>query len=127
MYIKCFEEFKKDGEVNGKLKHKVFSVFKKIKIKYTEEGNLETFHALRTADIGKDKYGTTVLTVHGGYNGPGEWINYLNALTDLFKELKKHDVDAWVIDIVNDCPDDVFDAKIGVAFFKKEEDKEEKE
>lgn len=122
MQVKCFEEFKKDREVGERLENKVLSVFKKIKSKYSEKSELgNTLYVLRGAELKKDKYGTNVLKIHGGYNGSGNWINYLNALTDLFKELKKHGIRSWVIDIVNDCPDDVFDAKIGVDFEKKEE------
>ena len=47
--------------------------------------------------------------VYGGFNGNGAWITYLTQIAIIIQAL-----DAWVIDLTNDCPDDVWVLRIGV-------------
>lgn len=56
-----------------------------------------------------DKGDHSIITIYGGFNGNGNWITYLNQIITIIQAL-----DAWVIDLTNDCPDDVWTLRIGV-------------
>ena len=60
-----------------------------------------------------DKYDTTVLKFYGGLNGCGNWTNYFNDLGRLISYLESKDIHLWLIQIDNDCLDDVFTAYFG--------------
>ena len=62
----------------------------------------------------KDQYGTMVVDLSGGWNGNGTWDTYFGALKELIERLAKKEVDAWLIQMENDCPDDMFTASIGL-------------
>ena len=47
--------------------------------------------------------------LHGGENGPGSWVEYCEYLTDLFTSVPG----SWVIDLINDCADDVWTLRLG--------------
>lgn len=62
-----------------------------------------------------DKYGTKVFMLSGGLNGPGKWNEYLQTLAiftvELIDKLQVKygkDADVWLINLKNDCADDVF-------------------
>lgn len=59
--------------------------------------------------------GSTITgTICGGMNGCGEWNNYFNTLSNFVAVLKEYfGIDAWLIKLTNDCPDDVFYAEFG--------------
>lgn len=57
----------------------------------------------------EDKGDHVIITIYGGFNGNGDWITYLNQITTIIQAL-----DAWVIDLINDCPDDVWTLRIGI-------------
>ena len=46
--------------------------------------------------------------IYGGENGPGNWKDYSNWLSELFSNLDG----AILIDLTNDCPDDVWTLRI---------------
>ena len=54
--------------------------------------------------------------IFGGENGPGNWKNYSDFLSDLFSNIEH----GWVIDLSNDCADDVWTLRM--AFTIKEGD-----
>lgn len=65
-----------------------------------------------------------IATIYGGLNGCGKWADYCNALSALFSEggYAKYDPKKcegmnyhnWMIELKNDCLDDVWTAVIGV-------------
>ena len=57
----------------------------------------------------EDKGDHAIITIYGGFNGNGSWITYLTQIAIIIQAL-----DAWVIDLTNDCPDDVWTLRIGV-------------
>lgn len=78
-----------------------------------------------------DKYGTKVFMLSGGLNGPGQWNEYLETLAqftvDLIDKLRVtygEDADVWLIDLKNDCADDIFYPVFG---FRLGEDYDETE
>jgi len=58
-----------------------------------------------------DKQSESYYIVHyyGGRNGHGSWNSYLKDIKAIFEEFKY----AWLIELQNDCLDDVWDLKIG--------------
>jgi hypothetical protein len=78
-----------------------------------------------------DKYGTKVFMLSGGLNGPGQWNEYLETLAqftvDLIDKLRVtygEDADVWLVDLKNDCADDIFYPVFG---FRLGEDYDETE
>lgn len=57
----------------------------------------------------EDKGNHVIITIYGGFNGRGDWSLYLLQITRIIQAL-----DAWVIDLINDCLDDVWTLRIGV-------------
>lgn len=78
-----------------------------------------------------DKYGTKVFMLSGGLNGPGQWNEYLETLAQFTIELIDSlqvtygkDADVWLVDLKNDCADDIFYPVFG---FRLGEDYDETE
>lgn len=57
-----------------------------------------------------------VVNVHGGNNGHSDWPRYLLMLTAFILKLKNIGYRAWLIQLTNDCADDVFDVYIGIDY-----------
>lgn len=55
-----------------------------------------------------------IAAIFGGANGPGKWENYLQQIRKLVLELKKKFKDVWLVDLENDCLDDVYTLRIGL-------------
>lgn len=49
-----------------------------------------------------------ILKVFGGKNGCGKWIDYLSDIQCLFRKFGEAGLKAWMVDLDNDCADDVF-------------------
>lgn len=63
---------------------------------------------------GSEQYPNDVrLGFFGGVNGSGDWRDYLYDITELIKALFNIYDDVWVIDLYNDCIDDVWYLVIG--------------
>ena len=72
-------------------------------------------------EYGRDEYGTNVITIYGGLNGHGEWDNYFEDILSLYNDLSvKYHV--WLIDLENDCLDDLFVLKFGIRNKDKDND-----
>ena len=54
-----------------------------------------------------------IVQIYGGLNGSGEWTDYFEDLTTMAKALETigH---AWLIELENDCLDDVFTLTMGL-------------
>lgn len=55
-----------------------------------------------------------VAEFYGGLNGPGDWFEYMKDITTLF-DILQSEYDCWLVNLENDCPDDVFTLKIGIS------------
>jgi len=64
-----------------------------------------------------DRYGTIIIEISGGLNGSGDWKEYLSGISEVLAKLEElPEVDnAYIVDIINDCPDDVFYPRIGLS------------
>lgn len=69
-----------------------------------------------------DEYGTKTITLCGGLNGCGKWVDYFNDLARIFTKLEEFGYDVWVIKLDNDCLDDIFYCTVGIE--KKQEKNE---
>lgn len=50
-----------------------------------------------------------VAYIHGGENGPGSWVDYCEYIKNIFSNV----TDSWLLDLVNDCADDVWTMRLG--------------
>lgn len=64
-------------------------------------------------DIIEDRDDYVVVEFYGGLNGMGSWTNYLPAITELVTILNLK-YKCWLVDLHNDCLDDVFYLKLGI-------------
>lgn len=59
-----------------------------------------------------------ILTLYGGLNGKGDFLSYMSQVTTIVWTLENEDLvkvkDIWLIDWINDCPDDVWTLRIGI-------------
>ena len=64
-----------------------------------------------------DRYNTIIIEISGGLNGSGDWKGYLSGISEVLAKLEElPEVDnAYIVDIINDCPDDVFYSRIGIS------------
>ena len=60
----------------------------------------------------RDQY--LVVRFFGGLNGPGKWTEYMPQITKLINEISK-EYHCWLVQLVNDCVDDVFTLDVGVS------------
>ena len=58
--------------------------------------------------------GYYVVTIYGGMNGCGDWRDYLTAIQQIFDLVSKRLGHIWLVDLTNDCLDDVWDLQFGV-------------
>ena len=49
-----------------------------------------------------------ILKICGGKNGCGYWTEYFSDIRTLFQAFSNKYMKVWLVDIDNDCPDDVF-------------------
>jgi D-serine dehydratase len=54
-----------------------------------------------------------VVEFYGGLNGSGNWVEYMKDITSMFNILQS-EYNCWLVNLENDCPDDVFTLKIGI-------------
>ena len=65
--------------------------------------------------IVESKTGHVIVEIAGGLNGGGDWEDYFEVLANLCKVAKeKYGKKIWVIELNNDCLDDIFYIKIGI-------------
>ena len=55
-----------------------------------------------------------IISCYGGKNGHGVWTDYLEQWKNVFQSLSESFGQVWLIELKNDCVDDVFDLYIGV-------------
>lgn len=54
-----------------------------------------------------------VAEFYGGLNGCGKWTNYIRAISELITILSSN-YHCWLVNLENDCLDDVFYLKLGL-------------
>lgn len=60
-----------------------------------------------------------VIVLFGGLNGSGDWKDYIDTFAKVFDALDEKCKDSWLIELQNDCADDVYSAYIGIRLDKK--------
>lgn len=63
-----------------------------------------------------DKDGVIIVALGGGLNGRGDWKDYFTGIVKVLSAIEElPEVEcAYLVDIINDCPDDVFNSRIAV-------------
>jgi hypothetical protein len=61
-----------------------------------------------------DTFGTWTVTLYGGKNGGSNWHDYFEDMANLLRKMEDKGIDAWTINLNNDCLDDAFRWTIGV-------------
>lgn len=89
------------------------------KDKYDQK-TVEIFGGLDDMPFYKDEYGTFDVDITGGWNGNGDWGTYFGALEEFIRKLAREKIRAWLINMDNDCCDDVFTASFGLRKEKEE-------
>ena len=79
-----------------------------------DKPTLELFGGLEDEPFYRDQYGTLVADIGGGWNGNGTWDTYFGSLEKFVEELARKEVKAWLIQMENDCLDDVYTASFGL-------------
>ena len=74
----------------------------------------DTVH-LQFNDILSTHENYVVVEFYGGINGNGKWTDYLKAISELFTAIS-HSYKCWLVDLKNDCLDDVFYLNVGIQF-----------
>lgn len=88
-------------------------VYKRAKTAWLKDTELRLYDMRRVEDnYGKDSH--YVLQLTGGNNGTPDWPGYLRDILTFIVRAGE-DYDVWVIQLKNDCPDDVFDVYIGLG------------
>lgn len=54
-----------------------------------------------------------VVEFYGGLNGSGNWFEYMKDITNMF-DILQPEYNCWLVNLENDCPDDLFTLKIGI-------------
>ena len=66
-----------------------------------------------------NEVGNYIVTLFGGMNGWGEWIEYLDDFSRLLKGLHKNNISGYIVDINIDALDDVFSITIELRDLKE--------
>lgn len=84
-------------------------IYKKV-IEWVDKTDLKFGNIRKVQDKEGSHY---VVHLYGGNNGKSDWPSYLAEISAfiIYASKKLH---VWVIKLVNDCPDDVFDVYIGL-------------
>jgi len=105
----------KEGETTNPKKKLCKEVEKLVNKAVKKTYNDTTKLSLMNDGVCIDKYGTKVFMLSGGRNGDGKWNEYLQTLAqftveliDMLQTTYSKDADVWLVDLKNDCADDVF-------------------
>ena len=67
------------------------------------------------SSIVEEKEDYDVIAIHGGLNGRGDILYYLDQVERIVRELQGYCKNVWLVSWINDCPDDVWYLKLGVS------------
>lgn len=101
------------GTIEYKVREDIYELVKKIKDDKRNRMSFENVVELRPCE----RY--FVARIYGGLNGTGKWEEYLEDINKLIKDIKKN-YHCWVVQILNDCLDDVWTLEIGVRWSEKD-------
>ena len=102
------------GTIEYKIREDIYEAIKKYK---DPKRSKMTFNNIVEVRLG-ERY--VVARIYGGLNGSGKWETYLEDINKLLKDIEKK-YHTWVVQILNDCCDDVWTLEIGVRWTEKDE------
>lgn len=84
---------------------------------YEKTINELNFYKIRAEKVERFD-GYDIITIHGGFNGTGYFGTYIAQVHEILTKLSlTYNIsidDIWLVDWINDCPDDVWTLRIGV-------------
>lgn len=84
---------------------------------YKETIKRLNFHKIEVSKV-ENLDGYDIITIYGGFNGSGYFGAYITQVHEILIALSlTYHIsmdDIWLIDWVNDCPDDVWTLRLGV-------------
>lgn len=89
----------------GKLTDNVQSVIDKSGL------GLEIIHSEMNRN---EYYSFYKVTVSGGKNGNGKWVEYFSSLSKFTDAIESNGMEIWLVKMYNDVVDDVFYATFGI-------------
>lgn len=82
------------------------------------------FNQFSFKNIEVDDKNLIIATIYGGTNGCGTLSNYFNSLAILTNSLYQYFfIRSWLINIENDCLDDIFTAKFAIRYIDRYDDR----
>lgn len=107
------------GTVEYNVREDIYNIVKKVNDDKKIKLSFNSIVELRK----QERY--FVARIYGGLNGKGKWIEYNKYISKLFEEIEK-DYHCWMVQLLNDCLDDVFTLEIGVRWKESDEKKADK-
>ena len=113
-YDEEWEEIK-----DGPIRHDIFARIKEaISSVADEENRFEPYDLYRVQDTFDPNSFHYIVRIYAGRNGCGEWVSYLQDMTNIFNHLLQHDKPTtlsppitfskiWLIEWRNRCADDI--------------------
>ena len=101
------------GTIQYKVREDIYELIKKYKDPKRSKMSFSNIVELKP----NERY--FVARIYGGLNGAGNWQTYLEDINKLLKDIEKN-YHCWVLQILNDCLDDVWTLEIGVRWSEKD-------
>ena len=83
------------------------------------ENNYVETSRLRDPEFKLNLADNYVVTLYGGMNGWGDWIEYLKDFSNVLRRLEKKSVSGYIVDVDIDALDDVFKIEIELRDLEK--------
>lgn len=95
----------------------ILNYLEKFKDDYCVHNIEEIETVIKTGLFTKEYHHHYIVELYGGDNESGNWQKYFGILEKIFDKSKYQQTQIekmWLIELVNDCPDDVHTAYIGI-------------
>ena len=110
-------EDEKIVKCNDFYKRNILNYFEKFNEDYRVHNIEEIETVIKTGLFKKEYHHHYIVELYGGDNGSGDWKKYFGILEKIFDKSKYQQTqieNIWLIELVNDCLDDVHTAYVGI-------------
>lgn len=93
----------------------ISSIISRLSNPFISKMKLYSMAIANTNNDANDRHDTYyIASIFGGLNGSGKWTNYLKDIQRLLEQLDNGNFHVWLIELNNDCSDDVFTLHLGL-------------